>query len=267
MNILGLLAGTLAIVLISGFGVPAFALSPVDVKDWSLTIPEDVRTPDEINEVQQTPWNEVGDAGELPASAQRPIGSGPITSISGSLSFPDDIDMYQICITDIDAFKAETGGMGTANFDTMLSIFDASGGGVVLNDDFVPYGFLSKIDSSSPFAPTTPGEYLLAIHPFFSEPLDGGSFMISAFIFDDGTYFELIGTVDEWNLADIVTGDYEIALGGVSHCQIVGGQSLAIDTTALIIAGASANAVWILPVLAGLAGAGFYLIKFRTTKE
>jgi len=49
--------------------------------------------------------------------------------------------------------------------------------------------------------------------------------------------------------------------------DIVGGELLPIDSTALMLAGLQSSAIWMLPVLAGIAGTGFYLIKFRTNKE
>ncbi len=47
----------------------------------------------------------------------------------------------------------------------------------------------------------------------------------------------------------------------------VGGEILSIDSTALVLAGLQSSAIWMLPVLAGIAGTGFYLVKFRTNKE
>jgi len=44
---------------------------------------------------------------------------------------------------------------------------------------------------------------------------------------------------------------------------IVGGEFLPIDTTALFVSGFQTSLVWILPVVAGLAGTGYYLIRFR----
>src|SRR5919201_1616449 len=38
-----------------------------------------------VSAARALPWNEVGDAGELPATAQVPIGLGALTSISGSI--------------------------------------------------------------------------------------------------------------------------------------------------------------------------------------
>ncbi len=47
----------------------------------------------------------------------------------------------------------------------------------------------------------------------------------------------------------------------------VGGEFLPIDSTALMLAGLQTSAVWILPAVAGLAGTGYYLIKFRNKEE
>jgi len=49
--------------------------------------------------------------------------------------------------------------------------------------------------------------------------------------------------------------------------KVVGGELLPIDSTALVLAGLQTSAIWMLPVLAGVAGAGFYLVKFRMNKE
>jgi len=48
---------------------------------------------------------------------------------------------------------------------------------------------------------------------------------------------------------------------------VVGGEFLSIDTTALFLGGIQSSAVWILPTVAGLAGAGYYLVKFRNKEE
>ena len=47
------------------------------------------------------PWTEVGDAGDLPASAQVPMGSGLLTSIFGSIpsTSATDADMYRLHIS------------------------------------------------------------------------------------------------------------------------------------------------------------------------
>ena len=47
----------------------------------------------------------------------------------------------------------------------------------------------------------------------------------------------------------------------------VGGLPMAIDSNALLLAGIQSTAMWMLPVVAGAAGAGAYFIKTRMNKE
>jgi len=49
--------------------------------------------------------------------------------------------------------------------------------------------------------------------------------------------------------------------------QVVGGESLSIDNTALLLAGLQTSAIWMLPALAGIAGAGAYFVRTRMNKE
>ena len=44
---------------------------------------------------------------------------------------------------------------------------------------------------------------------------------------------------------------------------LVAGELLPLDTSALMIAGLTSMTVWMVPAVAGLAGAGVYLVKFR----
>jgi hypothetical protein len=77
-------------------------------------------------------WNESGDAGDLPGTAQIVSGSGSLTAITGSISSSTDVDMFQIIITDPANFKAWTTG---ALSDTQLWLFDAAGNALWHNDD------------------------------------------------------------------------------------------------------------------------------------
>ena len=81
-------------------------------------------------------WDETadggGDSGDLPATAQVVLGSGPLTAITGNLG-ASDVDMYQIIICDPLNFEATT--VGGATFDTQLWLFDLNGNGVLHNDD------------------------------------------------------------------------------------------------------------------------------------
>ena len=73
-------------------------------------------------------WNESGDAGDLPASAQVTAGNGPLTTINGNLQSPTDVDMYCIHVTDPTQFSACL--QCVVIQGPNLWIFDANGNGV-----------------------------------------------------------------------------------------------------------------------------------------
>jgi hypothetical protein len=81
-------------------------------------------------------WNEFtnggGDAGDLPATAQVVLGSGPLIAITGEISSNTDVDMFQIFISDPVNFAAWTTG---ALSDTQLWLFDENGNALWHNDD------------------------------------------------------------------------------------------------------------------------------------
>jgi hypothetical protein len=113
-------------------------------------------------------WSEAahGDAGPLPATAQRCAGAGPLTAITGT-SASNDVDMFEIRITDAATFQATT--VGGATFDTQLFLFDQSGRGVVINDND-PVGSSEQSRLSSLFVPG-PGAYFLAITRYDRDPV------------------------------------------------------------------------------------------------
>ncbi len=49
-------------------------------------------------------------------------------------------------------------------------------------------------------------------------------------------------------------------------CQEVAGELLPLNTSALMIAGLTSMSVWMVPAVAGLAGVGVYLVKFRANR-
>jgi len=49
--------------------------------------------------------------------------------------------------------------------------------------------------------------------------------------------------------------------------RIVAGELLPIMSSALVIAGVSTIAVWMIPTVLGLAGAGVYLVKYRANRD
>jgi len=95
---------------------------------------------------------------------------------------------------------------------------------------------------------------------------DGTIFTAGSPFFGDGKDIWTIAT--DGTMTFIGNDQRQVADLDFLPCPIVvGGEFLPIDSTALILAGLQTSAIWMLPVLAGVAGAGFYLIKFRTNKE
>ena len=59
----------------------------------------------------------------------------------------------------------------------------------------------------------------------------------------------------------------DIVRATLEDLRKVGGLPMVIDSNALILAGIQSTAMWMIPVLAGAAGAGAYYIKTRMNKE
>ncbi|MDH3277043.1 MAG: hypothetical protein OEL77_03115 [Nitrosopumilus sp.] len=47
----------------------------------------------------------------------------------------------------------------------------------------------------------------------------------------------------------------------------VAGGLLSLDSSALVIGGLASSAVWMIPAVAGIAGAGLYLVKLRANRD
>jgi hypothetical protein len=156
-------------------------------------------------------WAEVGDAGQLPGTAQI-VSGGPLTNITGSFSSSGDADMYQFTITAPGLFSATTVGTGGTLADTQLFLFDAAGMGVAANDDFS--GFRSTLPvGNALYASLAPGTYYLAISGFDANPVSvGGLIFPNTFTGVHGpTGPGGASPVSSWSGATS-TGTYEIAL-------------------------------------------------------
>lgn len=159
-------------------------------------------------------WNEQGDAGELPGTAQVPIGSGPLTGITGTRA--SDADMYLIRIVDAVGFGATTNNGGSAP-DTQLFLFDAAGIGITHNDDDPGGGTLLSTITGA-FVPG-PGDYLLTVSSYNYDPLNPGGLLIW-----NNTPFSIErppdgpgapGPVASWSGTAFTNGGYQIDLRGV----------------------------------------------------
>ena len=53
----------------------------------------------------------------------------------------------------------------------------------------------------------------------------------------------------------------------VNSPPVVAGELLPIMSSALVIAGVSTIAIWMIPTVIGLAGAGVYLVKYRANRD
>jgi hypothetical protein len=123
-------------------------------------------------------------AGSLPSTAEDLTGIN-VTQVFGKIPDQSGVDMFEINITDFTDFSAMTVGPGAFGIpDTELFLFNASGLGVVANDDISGSNTLSCLpaagsanpcSSSLPagVGPTSDGTYVLAITRSQNLPLDG----------------------------------------------------------------------------------------------
>jgi hypothetical protein len=157
-----------------------------------------------------TGYDEVGDAGDLPESAQA-TPSGALTGIRGALT-AGDVDMYAIYIADPFAFAAST--RCNALFDTQLFLFDANGNPVSFNDDAPEGGVASRLDGS---CIPGPGLYYLAVSAYDRDAVDcNGAELWNDRPFDaircaDGTGS---GRIGGWTGSHSVNATYIITLEG-----------------------------------------------------
>jgi hypothetical protein len=163
---------------------------------------------------------EVGDAGDLPGTAQDLSGEG-VARIDGRLGQVGDIDMYRLCVSGGGTFSATT--VGGTSVDTQLFLFDPDGRGVYANDD--RGGILqSDLPAGDPLTPQVQGDYLLAVGAYNIDPLSA-----SGMIFPNET--GLVGP-DGPGGADPVT-----AWGGRANASgaytifVTGAECLPEDTT------------------------------------
>jgi hypothetical protein len=162
-------------------------------------------------------WTEIGDAGDLPFSAQAVTGGGALTSITGTLGNPD-ADMYQIYISNPAGFSASATYTG-AFVDPQLFLFDQVGMGVYANDDD-GVSLNSLLPAANINSPTTPGMYYLAISAYDFDPVSAGGLLI----FPSTPFNGVFGPtgpgggspVGSWSGLAFSGGDYIINLTGAA---------------------------------------------------
>lgn len=196
------------------------------------------------------------------------INPGPVTIICGAGALSSPLAQSFVPTADnLDAVEVELLTLSLVTTSPVtINVYDGAGTGGLLigstsNDDgnFAPFGSsVVRFQFASPI-PLIPGN----------------TYTIQVTINDGASDFDWNATVD--NVPGIVEEcggvgafplfDYIFATYFDPNFVVVGGEFLPIDSTALVLAGLQSSAVWMIPTLAGIAGAGFYLVKFRTNKE
>jgi hypothetical protein len=161
-------------------------------------------------------WSEVGEAGNLPGTAQVPVGGGPLTTITGTLDPGGDADMYLINIPVPANFMAKT--WPSTAIDTQLWLFDLAGNGIAFDDDD-PGGAGLQSTLTGTFLPAG-GNYYLAVSPYDYDALDGGGLEIwtdSPFNTERGPNGPgAPGPIGSWGGNVSTDGAYQIDLQGAS---------------------------------------------------
>jgi hypothetical protein len=180
-------------------------------------------------------WTEVGDAGQLPSTAQVTLGlpNSLLTAISGTISTTSDHDMFEIYIPVGSAFSATTVGQPGTIFDTQLFLFDSTGRGVYANDDDAAGAgaslFRSTLPAGSPLGPVTTGYYFLLIDVSGSYPTSSGGVIFPNFSTNPANETAVVGptgpgggsTITGYSGTGAETGTYTIALAGAMTAVIV----------------------------------------------
>jgi hypothetical protein len=169
------------------------------------------------------PWAEQGDAGNLPASAQATVQSGPTSTLVGLMGFLEGqgaVDMYKVRICDFASFSATT--VNGAMFDTQLFVFRENGQGAIGNDD-APGQFVSSTVNNSTGCLTANGTYYVAISAYNNDPVSPGGL-----IFPDSPYTSVFCAtgpggsqpVSNWNATSIIVGGfYSIRMNGACYAE------------------------------------------------
>jgi hypothetical protein len=167
-------------------------------------------------------WNEVGDAGSFIGTAQTTIGSGPLTTLNGTLSTPDDIDVY--CITVGPTPRVL--GLPVVTLQCVVNqgptvwVFDASGVGVATNETCSGGGKTITTTLVSPGGPTT--LYVAVAHYGVEPSSAGGPIWLPAVAGErtpDGP--GAAGFLNGWAGTPVVAplNPYQIGLGFATSCS------------------------------------------------
>ncbi len=176
--------------------------------------------------VAQT-WTEVGNAGDLPSTAQVLSGAGPLTTVNGQTSFlSDDVDMFAIFLQGGGTFSAVAQGapFPGLHLDPTLALFDAEGKAVYANDNMFPPdpfigGDAARLPANHALTPLAPGLYYLAIFPSYRAPISSFGEIFPCIPCTPGIVFGPTGpggagAITGWSGSPFSGGTYRITLTG-----------------------------------------------------
>jgi len=153
-----------------------------------------------------------------------------------------------------------------AGTDGGMNIFFVGPGAIGLGGIDITGDNLFQVEyASNPFPHTFGVEVFDTVGGFSSASVAVPAFASSIEL----PFFALSGTA---NLADV--DEFAFFFGGVggsimeitsigTTSLLIGGTSIPIDTTALLLAGFNTNSIWMIPTVLGLVGAGIVLFKLK----
>ncbi|HUT05123.1 MAG TPA: DUF1194 domain-containing protein [Nitrosopumilaceae archaeon] len=178
---------------------------------------------------------------DLIAAADRPdFGDNPSTA-------PGDA---------IDAMFNPVDQFATNGFDGLRQVIDVSGDGqqndptsanTDSTDNAVTLALDSGVDAINGLTIGTSNN----VEDFYEDHIKAGS---GAFVIGAATFEDFVPAIAQ-KIAD------------EAECKLVAGELLSLDTSALVIGGLASSAIWMIPAVAGIAGAGIYLVKSRNNRD
>ncbi len=271
MKIDKLLAGTLALVLIAGLGTPAFAGIPtgelitfefeMEVTDIfmdvfsGIALAQDVEVGDTISGTYTFDSNAVGDD----------VGCGTFYPFENVMVTVDG-EFFQSTPPFTPGTDLIFVGNDVGDSDDQYALQDTTlsyEGGVEEEISAFFFFFLDDIDKtvfddeSLPLTPPNVADF-------------EGNFAVLVIV--PGLLTDAAQSFNPEDIGKLQTFPGGIQIEGVITSltiqdQVVGGELLPIDSTALLLAGLQSSAIWMLPVLAGVAGSTFAILYIKSRRN
>jgi len=245
MKINSLLAATLGLVLVAGLGTPVFAEPPLDSDSTVLSQQVFVTSGD-------TTIN-------FDAFAQADILAGNEFAGQGVVFLTPDLNL-QIGQT------ATGGSLDNALGASLNQPLDFSGEIVIFFTDNNCASDLQFFIFNEPYSATAfdiDGNPLATLNDGDGTVLGLGEVFSFA-----GMQVQKVETSGTFYAIDDVSFTLEECIVDNGNGQVpVGGEFLPIDSTALVLAGLQTSAIWMLPVLAGVAGSAFGILYIKSRRN